>query len=77
MSYTRIGHVVDYPKTVAYKLENNFMIYQQTKTAVSILIIKIGVQMQSYLSGLTEISIHNLFLLFKTVIGDRKTHYLQ
>ena len=50
------------------------MIYQQTKTAVSILIIKIGVQMQSYLSGLSEISIHNKFLLFKTVIGDRKTY---
>ena len=44
---------------------------QQTITAVlTFLIVKIGVQMQSYLSRMPEISIHKKSLLFKTVIGD-------
>ena len=58
-SYPRIGHAVDYPKTVDYILERNLMKYQHTKTAVSFLIVKIGVQILSYLSGMSEISMLN------------------
>ena len=54
------------------------MKYQHTYTAYLLLIFKIGVQMQSYLSSMSEISIITTFWLFKAVIGDReKTHYSQ
>ena len=57
--YTRLGPVLNYPKTVDYILERNLMKCQPTKTDVFTLICKICVQMQSYLSRMSEISIHN------------------